>query len=50
VPSGHSAFSFRFTILLHKDDAPMLTYIKNRVNIGKVRIGVLPLARALLYL
>jgi len=34
-----SSFSFQFKIFMHKDDAPMLKYICERLKVGNVNIG-----------
>lgn len=31
-----SAFSFKFVIYMHKDDAPMLKYVCERLKVGYV--------------
>lgn len=36
VPSGAIGFTFRFEIALHVDDTPMLNFIQNKLNFGKV--------------
>lgn len=36
VPNGAIGFTFRFEIALHKDDTPMLNFIQNKLNLGKV--------------
>lgn len=29
---------FTFTLFLHKDEAPLLNYIQDKLNLGKVRV------------
>lgn len=36
--TGTTSFGFRFHLFLHKDDAPMLRYIAQRLNVGLVYV------------